>query len=147
MNNAVRLSRLNHLIEILKVVPKKQFLMSEWQHPNYFTYPKISAIPKNFVNVGCKTAGCAIGWASFDKRFRKAGLKPAKLNHTIVYTHKGVSHTGEYAASLFFGITIHQAQRTFTNSYTLKSGRKVPLSEITPPMVITKIKGLIKEYS
>jgi len=139
MNNKVRLNRLNHFITVLKAVPKKKFKMAYWYNPSYFSEEICVKVPDNFLNVKCTSVACALGWASMDKKFSKAGLGYYAHGSTGEITYKGKIDIT--AGSLFFGIDAEESNDLFVDGY------EVHQDSVTPAMVIRKIKKLIKHYT
>lgn len=91
----------------------------------------------------CKTAGCAVGWATTLPEFNNEGLY---YGHTddwignIIYIDKSKNfiHTGFYAVQEFFDINTMTAQMLFERKwYSVKQRRN-------PKAVATRIKYLLK---
>ncbi len=96
-----RLLLLAERLEKIQATPKKkrtrEFDMKSWVHKNK-----------------CGTAACAVGEATFIKRFRDLGLRYSGR-------HAGPSFKGHLywsAVQKFFGITAHEATRLFAALYT-----------------------------
>lgn len=144
--------RLKHLIKILKAVPEDHFDMGRW---GYYDSEKH----------GCKTAGCALGWAASDPKFRKKGLtlrspdisrgnvpplgdiieangQNLPLNISDYHSFEPVdtnTDASEYSAAVsFFGLSIYQSKYLFSPSLYPCEG-----SKITPEMVIERIQNLL----
>ena len=145
MNNATRLRRLNHMVTVLKAIPRKKFNMDYWGHTRYFNKPQKVKIPSNFIFVDCRTVGCALGWMAMDKKFRKAGLRfVANLDtpsHGKVY-FKGLQ--AEHAGKELLGINYEEAESLFVPNAGY--GHFVDNGNIKPRHVITRVKKLIKKY-
>ena len=86
----------------------------------------------------CGTAACAVGEATFIKRFRDLGLRYSKrLNYP---TFKG--QISWAAVSKFFGITHHQATSLFTASGFERRG--IYGEGIKPGQVAESIRRLVR---
>ena len=148
MKTKVRLDRLKELIKCLEAVPAKKFHMGFWQIKDYLKKPADCEVPKEFVEVDCRTVACSIGWASYYKPFRRQGLKMTE-NGDIALIKNGVTtHVGGLAcATVFFGIDIVEADAIFCSSYASDDGARIKLKDITRRQVIEKLRELINKHS
>jgi hypothetical protein len=115
---------------------------------------KIEALPKPkrtrefnlsvWVRSGeCGSAACAVGEATFIKRFRDLGLRFSKrLNYP---TFKG--RISWDAVSKFFGITHHQAISLFTSGGFERRGVYATGTSIRPGQVADAIRKLVETGS
>ena len=103
MNPSIRLERLNHLVEVLELVPDENLEMCHWVSPTPLRAKVFFArkpLPDNFTDLDCNSAGCALGWSAADKEFRKEGLYFNKSWPMGSITFKGYSDYN--AARVFF---------------------------------------------
>ena len=137
MNNATRLRRLKHLVVVMKAVPVEKFNMCRWMQKEHFIKPVEVEVPKSFIAVDCRTAGCALGWAALDKKFIRAGLSVIgnKGYGNVKFKNKQAAEAGEF----FFGLRTIEADGLFQPAY-------YDIPDIKPRHVIAKVKKLIKKY-
>jgi len=70
----MNVKRLRHLIEVLKKVPPQKFDIGVFVKEKSLSTPADCVVPKNFIEIDCRTTCCALGWAAMDKDFRSEGL-------------------------------------------------------------------------
>lgn len=87
----------------------------------------------------CGTAACAVGEATFLKRFRLLGLKYSRRIHDIVYR----GSYGWDAVQRFFGISNHEATRLFLSTHYPTDGR----GRVKPQQVADRIRSLVETSS
>lgn len=83
----------------------------------------------------CRTAGCALGYASLDSFFQAEGLVPDIEHNTVRY----LDHTSYGAGRVFFDLTPEQTD------YLFNPGSYGHLDGVTPAIVIDRIKILLQE--
>lgn len=98
---AIHRERLQHLIEVLKKVPRKLFDISHYSLPTK-----------------CGTVHCTLGWAALDPRFKKLGLS---INHDYLFL-KGIHTFGSDVGVELFGLNNYQCDDLFYTSHI--NGRK-----------------------
>lgn len=86
----------------------------------------------------CGTAACAVGEATFIKRFRELGLRYSKRENSPAF--KGLLNWP--AVQKFFGITHHEATSLFTEGGYERRG--IFGSKLKPSTVATSIRKLVE---
>jgi hypothetical protein len=150
-----RLTKLAGFLERFEDTPTKKFDMNTWgtMKPLRGTNKRNVSLdsPVQSLEVKCKTAACALGWATTIPEFAKAGLKldidiaalidgSDEITGDVVY--KGATDSIE-AAAKFFDITYEEADIVFgadNYEYGISYSNK-----IKPQMVAKKIRQLLKE--
>ena len=116
MNHA----RLQHLKEILKAVPKKNFDLRTWAGtPSSSLEEDAKLIKRGATPVTCGTTACALGWAATDKEFKKAGLHLVKGCCDII-TPTFKDDEGLGAGVSFFDISYGKASYLFDPNFYSK---------------------------
>ena len=153
MNNELRLKRLKKFAKILRTVPRKKFNLDTWGRKKALRKSSEEKPPRNFVEIDCRTAACALGWAALDKGFIKDGLHlkwDGEGNADVYYKQK----IDEEAGAKFFGLTLEEAGGLFMlhGSYPNYDDKifNYPVKkwkDVTPTMVALKVEILIEKYS
>jgi len=119
------ISRLKHLVSVLKKVPEKKFNMYTWGYKE-----------------ACGTTACALGWAAQDKEFKKKGLvsswydEAGGIKALSIYLKDNTWASTLESGQFFFGLTQAQANKLFT---PYSNGKN------TTANVIGRIKSVIKK--
>ena len=155
-----RQEKLNHLIGILEGVRDhypKDFYMTDWVDESRIDIAALVAEDKN-----CGFAGCAMGWACFNEKFKKMGLGFNFNSVMYEYEEDGDIKvvSGFIAAQEFFELTEGEAEFLFLpcayfrndvsseieergddeNEELFFQDNSPRLAEITPDMVIAHIR-------
>jgi len=104
--------RLLRLADLLDTVPPEHFDLGVWLAGD---------------GPPCKTAACAVGWATTIPAFRRAGLTTDSSGWPI-YSEWG----GFNAAEQFFGLTEDDALHLFASSYRYR------LADLTRPTTVAR---------
>ena len=139
MKPSVQIERLTQLIRVLEEVKadKKPFHMGFWFHHISFDGPTLRNLVGNKKH-SCGTASCAAGWAAQDPWFKRRGftLVPYFWGDKTVHTR---GDGNDFAAcETFFGV------RDVFDPSSYHDYKRGIFGRITPSMVITKVKKLIK---
>lgn len=129
-----RLERLEKIVEGIKSVNFDMDFFcetadGEFARHNYELREKI--------NKGCGTVGCALGWAGFDPKFRKAGLRTNVQSGDVLLN----SNIENYeAGEEFFGISQEETLELFSPDRYPFTGRPIRKAS-----VLSRIRKLIKK--
>ena len=131
----VRMSRLNHLIDVLENVieAKKNFYIGTW-----------------LLNEECGTVACAVGWGALDPDFKKEGLKLENIGEGVnlvpAYYEDFQRYEGYRAVAQFFKIGRREAELLFDPYDYTDSSRYYVYNYVTPEHVIARIQILMGLY-
>lgn len=122
MHKRYAIARLEHLIKVVRRVPRALWNMDTFGGPASY-------------HEHCGTGKCALGWAASDRKFNKAGLKYSGGFGSAITCNSGAVQGS--AGRDFFGLSEGQAKRLFYTGF--KRSKQFKIGQIRK--VIKEIKA------